>query len=146
MKMKRFFTKLLLFGAPLTVRAFCLVTAKAKMACDDGSFTAYGFPLFWTMPGATSLSIFADFVAFIIDLTIYFAFFAVISATGLFDKFFARKAVLNSVLLWTAATLIGGFFLLCISREMDADKIYVDETCLQQRQSYAPHLGFPFSR
>lgn len=143
--MKRYFRKLILFALPLTVLAFCLITVKATIRCDYEVTTAYGFPLLWTTPGVTSLSTIAYMLAFIVDLAVYFGFFAVISATALFDKIFAWKPLLFSALLWFAATLVGGLFTLSLTIELYADLTFFDYYCPKQI-TYQLFFGFPFSR
>src|SRR4051794_35106214 len=113
--MENYLKKLVLFGVPLTILAFCLITAKADQACDGDSFTAYGFPLLWTTPGATSLSTVADLMVGTIDLAVYLAIFAAICATRVFDGLIRGKAVILSVVLWLGAICIGGGFWIVLS-------------------------------
>jgi len=132
-----------LLAAPLTFSAFYLVTGKAKFVCDGESLTVYGSPLLWIMPGATSLSTAADLTAFIVDLGAYFSILAAVSATNFFDYIFGQKKKLISILLWTAAFFVAGFFILTISFDLYSQKI-IPFACEQKQ--YIPHFGFPFGR
>lgn len=141
--MKNYLKKLTFYGLPLTIITFCLITAKADQYCDGDHFTAYGFPMFWTTPGATSLSTIADLMAGAFDLAFYFIVFAVVSATSLFDKFAAGKSALVAVPLWIIALFTAGWLCIFISFELRAEKI-VFFPC--EQKNYRPHFGLPLDR
>ncbi|HEX3102726.1 MAG TPA: hypothetical protein VHQ01_13070 [Pyrinomonadaceae bacterium] len=138
--MKTYFKKLIIFGLPLTIVAFCLLTAKADQLCDGDHFTAYGFPFFWTTPGTTSLAPATDIALFVIDIAVYFVFFAGLSATRLFDRLLERKAIVAGAVLWIAAILVGGWFGFVLFYFGHQDGIFVADC---QQRNYRPHLGFP---
>lgn len=142
--MKQYFKNLILFAVPLSISAFCMVTLKSVQICDGESFTAYGFPLMWITPGVTSLSKIVDLTSFIIDLTVYFALFAIADAAGIFNKIFARKKLLTSAVLWIGAAIIGVLFAISISFDLQVQKIDFS-SCDRQPKHAAPHFGFPGS-
>jgi hypothetical protein len=141
--MKKYFTNLCLFAVTLAILTFGLVTAKVENVCDGEHFTAYGFPLVWSTPGATSLSTAVDLMSGIFDLLVYFAFFAALTATSIFDKLFGRKKILIATLLWIAALIVGGFFLVLLSFDLYSQQIF-PFPC--EQRSYMLHFAFPFGR
>lgn len=141
--MKNYFKNLFLFAFPLTILVFCLVTAKVEQVCDGEHFTAYGFPIIWSTPGATSLATAADLMSGMFDLLVYFVFFAILSATSLFDKLLGQKKLLFAIPLWVAALIVGGFFLAFLSFDLYSQKI-VFFPC--EQHDYMIHFGFPFGR
>lgn len=141
--MKNYFKKLFLLAFPLTILAFCLVTAKAEQICEDVHFTEYGFPLIWLTPGADWNASATDLILEFFDLFVYFVFFAALSATNIFDKLFGQNKLLIAVLLWAAALTVGGYFHAFLSSD-PGPNIYFPAQCVQQ--SYKLHFGFPAGR
>ena len=141
--MKTYLKKLIFFGLPLTITAFCLVTAKADQLCDGDRYWAYGFPFLWTTPGPTSLSTTVDLPAAMFDLAVYFAVFAVICSTGLFDHFTTGRKAFMSVAFWLVAVLAGGGFGVVMSLDVQMAGI-VNQPC--EQKDYRLHVGFPVGR
>lgn len=141
--MKTMLKKLFAIGIPLTVLVFCLVTVQATNICDGDRFTSYGFPFVWTMPGATSLAPATDMIMFATDLGAYFALFAALSATRLFERLITGKAALIAPALWLAAFVVGGWFCIVMFYFGHDDGRWVND-CVQT--DYRPHFGFPAGR
>jgi hypothetical protein len=141
--LKTYLKNLFLFALPLTVLTFCLVTARVEQICDGEHFITYGFPFVWSTPGATSLSTAVDLMLGVIDLFVYFTFFAALAATSLSGKFFGRKQLLIAILLWITALIVGEFFLIFLSFDPYPKKV-VFFPC--EKQNYRLHFGFPFKK
>jgi hypothetical protein len=119
------------------------VTAKVENVCDGERFMSYGFPIVWSTPGATSLSAAVNLMSGIFDLFVYFVFFALLSATNIFDKLFGQKKIVFAILLWTAALIVGGYFPAFLSSDLYSQKLNFFPC---EQDNYMLNFGFPFGR